>query len=117
MKNFLLAVILLLSLSSVGCAEPARNLTTSVDAFCWKYFATLDKDRNIFYSPYGIHAALSIVANGASGDTRKEILHVLEADNVDVLNDGHKRFSAAVEKNYSGDNFLPRRIFCSLIKK
>ena len=117
MKNFLLAVILLLSLSSVGCAEPARNLTTSVDAFCWKYFATLDKDENIFYSPYGIHAALSIVANGASGDTRKEILHVLEADNVDALNDGHKRFSAAVEKNYSGDNFFAEANLLLIDKK
>ena len=67
MKKFIVAVILLLSLTNCAGAEPARNLATSVDAFCWKYFATLDKDRNIFYSPYGIHAALSIVANGASG--------------------------------------------------
>ena len=105
-KKFLIALTLLLSLPTCAGAEPARNLSTSVDTFCWKYFATLDKDENIFYSPYGIHAALSILANGASGDTRKEILHALDADNVDALNDGHKRFSAAVEKNYRGESLF-----------
>ncbi len=100
----------MLSLSGVGCAaeepvniEPARNLSTSVDEFCWKYFATLDQKENIFYSPYGINAALSILANGATGDTLKEILFALEADNLENLNDGHKNFSAFVAKNY--DNF------------
>ena len=100
----------MLGLSGVGCAaaepidiEPARNLSTSVDEFCWKYFATLDRKENIFYSPYGINAALSILANGATGDTLKEILFALEADNLENLNDGHKNFSAFVAKNY--DNF------------
>lgn len=96
----------MLILSSVGCAEPARNLATSVDALCWKYFATLKKNDNIFYSPYGIHAAFSIVANGASGDTRKEIFNALEADNIKTLNDEHKRFLAAAEKNYRDGNLF-----------
>ena len=100
----------MLSLSGVGCAaeepiniEPARNLSTSVDEFCWKYFATLDHKENIFYSPYGINAALSILANGASDDTLKEILFALEADNLENLNDCHKNFSEFIAKNY--DNF------------
>ena len=111
MKNFLMAVIFIMSLSGVGCAasepviehEPARNLSTSVDEFCWKYFSTLNLDENIFYSPYGINSALSILANGASGDTLKEILFALEADNVKNLNDGHKNFSEFAANNY--DNF------------
>ena len=110
MKKFFAAVIFILSLSGVGCAaeepvniEPARNFSTSVDEFSWKYFATLDHKENIFYSPYGINAALSILANGATGDTLKEILFALEADNLENLNDGHKNFSAFVAKNY--DNF------------
>ena len=111
MKKFLLAVIVMLSLSSLACAanepaidpEPPRNLSTSVDEFCWKYFATLNREENIFYSPYGINAALSILANGATGDTRKEILFALEADNVENLNAGHKNFSELAAKNY--DNF------------
>lgn len=110
MKKFLMALLCMLSLSSVGYAkgepiniEPARNLSTSVEAFCWKYFSTLDRKENIFYSPYGINSALSILANGASGDTQKEILQALAADNVDNLNDCHKNFSEFVAKNY--DNF------------
>lgn len=101
----------MLSLSGVGCCaaeepiniEPARNLSTSVDEFCWKYFATLNRNENIFYSPYGINAALSILANGATGDTLKELLNALKVDNLENLNDGHKNFSAFVAKNY--DNF------------
>ena len=106
MKKFLIALTLLLVVTNCAGAEPARNLATGVDAFCWKYFATLDRDENIFYSPYGIHAALGILANGASGDTRKEILHALEADNIANLNDGHKRFSERVEQNYRGDSLF-----------
>lgn len=107
MKKFLTTLLCMLSISSFACAaepvelsEPARNLTTSVNEFCWKYFGTLNRDENIFYSPYGINAALSILANGATGDTRTEILHALAADNVEALNDGHKNFSDFVAENY-----------------
>ncbi|MBR4152624.1 MAG: hypothetical protein IKT98_06645 [Selenomonadaceae bacterium] len=111
MKRFLATVILMLSLTSFACAddgnklaaEPARNLSTSVDEFGWNYFATLDLNENIFYSPYSINTALSILANGASGDTLKEILSVLAADNVQNLNDCHKNFSEFAAKKY--DNF------------
>ena len=101
MKKFLLVVMVLLSLSSVGCAEPARNLSTSVNEFCWKYFATLDRKQNIFYSPYGINCALSILANGATGETLTEIIRALEADNLENLNACHENFSAHATKNYA----------------
>ena len=111
MKKFLMVVILMLSMSSFACAadepvdiESASKLSKSVDEFCWKYFATLDRNENIFYSPYGINSALSILANGASGDTRTELLNALAAENVDFLNNGHKNFLRFVEKNYRGDN-------------
>lgn len=106
MKKFLAAVILVMIWLGQVNAEPARNLSTSVEELCWKYFATLNRDENIFYSPYGINAALSILVNGASGDTRTEILHALEADNVENLNDGHKRFTTAAEKIYDDDNIF-----------
>ena len=103
-------MIFMLGVSSLACAadkniyvELPKNLSASVDEFSWKYFATLNRDENIFYSPYGIHAALSILANGASGDTRKEILNALAVDNVDNLNADHKNFSEYAKKNY--DNF------------
>ncbi len=114
MKKFLVMVIFMFSLMNFACAaeEPAIDppppptLTESVDAFCWKYFATLNHNENIFYSPYGINAALSILVNGATGDTRKEILDVLEIGNVDSFNADHKNFSELIEKNYRGENLF-----------
>lgn len=99
MKKFPALLICMMILSNVACAAIA-------DDFCWKYFATLNRNENIFYSPYGINAALSILANGASGDTRQEILNALAADNVEALNDAHKNFSAIVEKNYDDKNIF-----------
>ena len=99
MKKFLALLICMLSLSRVACAGIS-------DDFCWKYFATLNRNENIFYSPYGINAALSILANGASGDTRQEILNALDADNVAALNDAHKNFSAIVAKTYGGESLF-----------
>ena len=104
MKIFLTALLVLMSLSNVAGAQSAQKLSTNVNEFCRKYFGTLKLDENIFYSPYGIGAALSILANGATGDTQTEILRALEVDNVKVLNDAHKDFSAYVAKTY-GETF------------
>lgn len=122
MKKFLIALTLLLSVTTCAGAEPARNLSTSVNAFCWKFFAMSEKiwgqyKGSTFYSPYGLHAALSIMANGASGETRQEILNVLEADSVDALNDGHKNFAATTEKNYRGDSFFAETSLFLVSKK
>ena len=106
MKKFLIALTLLLGVTTCAGAEPANILAKSVNDVCWKYFATLERNENIFYSPYGIHTALSTLANGASGDTRKEILAVLGTDDLDALNDARADFSAAVKKNYRGENVL-----------
>ncbi|MBQ7453717.1 MAG: hypothetical protein IJS69_01485, partial [Selenomonadaceae bacterium] len=67
--------------------------------------------------PYGINAALSILANGATGDTLKEILDALSADNVDALNDEHKKFSAFVKKNYRGENIFTESNLLLIDKK
>ena len=83
MKKLLITLIILLNVSTCAAA----------DNFCWKYFTTLNKNENIFYSPYGIETALGILANGASGDTQKEILNALNAVNVETLN---KNFSANI---------------------
>ena len=101
MKKFLAAVMMLISLSGVGCAgaEP-QNLSGSVNQFCWKYFALRKDEFGTFFSPYGIHCALSILANGANDDARKEILNALEVDSLDELNAAHKKFSEFAAKNY-----------------
>ena len=117
-------MIFLMSFSGVGCAaekpvdlNATKDLSVSVEKFCWKYFALRKYDENTFYSPYGIHAVLSILANGASGETRKEILNALEVASVETLNDGHKNFSALLEKNYHGENFLAEANLLCVDKK
>ncbi|MBR1647510.1 MAG: hypothetical protein IJ685_12150 [Selenomonadaceae bacterium] len=104
MKIFFAALLAMMSFMNVACAEPNRNLSTSVNEFCRKYFGTLNRNENIFYSPYGINAALSILANGATGDTKAELLRALTIDNVKNLNDGHKIFSDFAAANY-GETF------------
>ena len=87
-------------------ANVEAKLSDSVNAFGWNYYKTLDKDKNIFYSPYSICAALSIVANGANNDTQKEILSALNTTSVDNLNNDFKNFRAVMKVNYTGDRIL-----------
>ena len=106
MKIFLTALILLVCLVNVANAQHARNLSASVNEFCWKFFDTLDINDNTVFSPYGIHAALSMLANGATGDTQAEILRVLAVDDVTALNSAHKNFYASTKANYRDENIF-----------
>ncbi len=103
-KIFKLAILAVIILAS-NLAQAAA-LSESVNSFSWKYFKTLNRDENIFYSPYSIAAALSLVANGATGETQREILDALNADCLENLNDGFQNFRADAEKVYTGENIL-----------
>ncbi|MBO4400276.1 MAG: hypothetical protein J5809_00330 [Selenomonadaceae bacterium] len=104
MKIFKLAILAVIILAN-NLAQAAA-LADSVNGFSWKYFRALNHDRNIFYSPYSIAAALSLVANGATGETQREILNALDADSLETLNDGFQNFRAESEKNYADENIL-----------
>ncbi|WP_300604929.1 serpin family protein [Niabella sp.] len=55
----------------------------SMSDFSFSFFKALQKQQpagsNIFVSPLSLHMALSMLANGASGTTKKEILNALQA--------------------------------------
>ena len=104
MKIFKLAVLAAMTL--IGNTSYAAALSESVNGFSRAYFATLNHDENIFYSPYSIAAALSLVANGATGDTQREILSALHADSLENLNAEFKNFRSTIAENYSGTNIL-----------
>ena len=111
MKIFsvLVLIIFVLTSSKVFAAETRADfeeLSETVNNFNWNYFSKLDKDKNILYSPYSIAAAFSIVANGATGRTQREILNALSTKNIQTLNDGFKNFRAVMEKNYSDGTIL-----------
>ena len=104
MKIFLTALLLLTCLANVAYAQPTRKLSAGVNEFCWKFFDTLNINDNTVFSPYGIHAALSMLANGATGETQAEILRVLNFDDIDALNTAHKNFYATTKANYRDEN-------------
>lgn len=113
MKIFqILFLIIFVVMTSTACASNNRavnissDLSKTVNNFSWKYLQNLDKDKNVFYSPYSIAAAFSIVANGASGQTQKEILNALDVKNINDLNNNFENFRNFIEKNYSNDTIL-----------
>lgn len=104
----ILQTLILIALLAVNATTYAATnpLSKSVNNFNWNYFRTLDKTKNIFYSPYSIAAAFSIVANGATGQTQKEILTALSSKSIDSLNADFKTFRDFVEKNYRSGTIL-----------
>ena len=108
----LMLVVLILA-TSTACAADNRaalkdfgEISKTVNNFSWNYYRQLDKSKNIFYSPYSIAAAFSIVANGATGQTQKEILNVLNTKEIKNLNGDFENFRALMEKNYSDETVL-----------
>ncbi|KAF5180578.1 Serpin-z4 [Thalictrum thalictroides] len=49
------------------------------------------KDKNFVFSPYSIQLGLGLVANGATGSTRREFLTFLDAENLNDLNSRDKQ--------------------------
>ena len=61
------------------------KLADGLNEFCVKlYRIYMERDVNIFFSPFGIHvsAALSLVNLGANGDTEKQIRTALGSDSI-----------------------------------
>lgn len=52
--------------------------------------AQMPRDRNYMFSPMSIKMALAMAANGASGDTRAEILTALDISDPDAFNEASK---------------------------
>ena len=106
MKIFSVLVLIIFMLTNAKVFAAENELAKTVNNFNWNYFKNLDKDKNIFYSPYSIAAAFSIVANGAKGQTQKEILTALNAKKIDALNGEFKKFRAFMQKKYSDATIL-----------
>ena len=59
----------------------------SLLGFADKLNSLMPSDKNYMYSPLSIKMALSLVANGASGDTRSEILSSLDIVDIESFNE------------------------------
>ncbi|UFX83350.1 serpin family protein [Candidatus Absconditicoccus praedator] len=67
----------------------------------------VEKDENLFISPYSIHAAFLLAYMGADGETKEQMSEVLETKGVDI-NDVKKAYYAQKEKlqDYSTEGEL-----------
>ncbi len=54
--------------------------------FTDKLFMQLPKNENFMFSPFSIKMAFALAANGAEGETKQEILDVLEIEDLDAFN-------------------------------
>ena len=64
-----------------------RPKPTYPESFDFEVLKALPKDKNYVFSPASLKMGLSLLANGAKDETLDEILDVLGAKNVSVLND------------------------------
>ena len=101
-KEVICSVLSLFILSSICFAEDLK-LSNMVNDFNWKFFDTVNRDKNIFYSPYSITTALSIVANGSEGQTREELLQALSSNSLENINAAHYNFNKNIANDYKID--------------
>ncbi len=81
LSGFLYAFIGL-SASAVSAQDSAK-LTAANTGFAFDLLRQITKeqpDKNIFISPFSVSTALQMVGDGAAGETKKEMQHVLKTD-------------------------------------
>lgn len=74
----------------MGSATPAISATPLLIEdrdFAWNLNSEAPTDQNYMFSPFSIKAALAMAANGAEGETRREILDALGIEDLDAFND------------------------------
>lgn len=113
MKRMIFGLFLLLL---AGCTQVSSNyyeeddyqkIAEANNRFAFdlhEQLVQVDQNDNIFFSPISIHMALSMTANGASGDTEKQMLDVLHSDHMSIeqLNRGHASFLDLIAKKDYG---------------
>ena len=61
-------------------AEESSQQESSVNQFALNFYATLEKNQNVFFSPYSIAFLLMVLSFGAKGATQEQIIQVLQSD-------------------------------------
>lgn len=67
-------------------SEPTK-LSESMNYFAYQLFAQMENETNTCFSPYSIHMAFSMLDNGASGETKKQIEKALGISDLDAWNE------------------------------
>ncbi|GMB10974.1 MAG: serpin family protein [Candidatus Improbicoccus devescovinae] len=68
------------------------NKKDYINDFNFKILNFMSINRNFMISPYSLKMALMLLANGATGDTRNEILKAFKIEDLETANDEVKKF-------------------------
>lgn len=98
LKNILIGLVCLPASLSAG--NPDSALIAGSNKFAFMLLSRLELDKNVFFSPYSISAALAITYAGADGNTARQMAGVL---NFPVAGNG---FYSAWKSRIDGLNLL-----------
>lgn len=79
------------------------QLKNGINEFSMNMYSALPADKNIFYSPYSIASALSMLDVGAGGTTKNELENALGITDLDKWNDEMKAY---LSKDWSQNTFV-----------
>lgn len=79
------------------------QLKNGINEFSMNMYSALPADENIFYSPYSIASALSMLDVGAGGTTKNELENALGITDLDKWNDEMKAY---LSKDWSQNTFV-----------
>ena len=124
MKRLILAILAIASMLT-SCASPQYEKPTegSQKGFALSFFknvvATSDPSENILVSPYSAGVALSMVAEGAEGQTRTELDEALNGCLFKAVDLGNNDTVTVKSANsvWITDNFSVRNRFVGLLEK
>ena len=101
-----------------------NNLSCTFQSDIFRQLNQNKKGQNLIISPLSIYQVLSLLANGANGETQSEMLKTLGSNNIDELNEINykilkkaKGFSTIDIANAVMTKFRPMEDFCSIADK
>lgn len=83
--------------------DSEEMLKEGINRFAFEMYGELEEGENIFFSPYSICSALSVLNLGAGTDTKAELENVLGITDFDIWNAGMQSY---LYKTYSGDTYV-----------
>ena len=109
MKEILIILSICFCAAEAYCQSPQeiRDLAKSNNAFALKFYSSIAKDNpkhNIFFSPYGVSTAFSILYAGASSETARQL-----AETFSFSTDTERLASSFAELQKSFDSYSSQK--------
>ena len=83
--------------------ESAEMLKNGINNFAFEMYGELEEGENLFFSPFSICSALSVLNLGAGSDTKAELEKVLGIADFDIWNAAMQSY---LHKTYSSDTYV-----------